>query len=296
MSETVVTPPSPPAPSPNPAPSPEPKLFAGKYKDPEALEAGTREIRKTLGLETPDGALYGKDGAIAGDVLALERHYKDLETLYGKFKTPEPKPDAGKPGELAIKPETKAPPPDDADVDAIVAKAGLKATELGETWLKDGKLTEDQYKALAGQGYSRKMVDSYMGGQVAIAQQSQARIAAAEAEGIKVAGGEEQHKNLRAWASHNIPAAELKRLGDQVEADPAFYPTYIEIIASRHRQEVAGGKAQPLITGSGSGGGAGAATSSAELSQLMRAAENGDTAALARIRATPIETINKWSR
>lgn len=277
-----------------PATPPVAKL-AGKYDDAEALGKGYRELRKTMGLDVPaeDKPLFG------GDTGALEGAYKDLETLHGKLKAaPKAEP---KPGELAIKPvETKPPTNPNQVVGSVFgitdpAAAEARAYELGEKWTKAGALDADDYAKFEAKGFPRAMVDSYMQGQQALAAQAAGQRTAALAEGVKVAGGEEQHNNLRAWAAHNVPPAELDRLGKLVEADPAFYPTMMEIIANRHRQAVAGGKAQPLITGSAPGGVGGPATSNAEFLKLLQAAREGDTAALARVNATTPEQVAKWS-
>lgn len=281
------------------------KLFAEKFKTPEALEAGVREIRKKLELETPDGPLFGKEGKLAPDVLALERQYKDHEKMLGKLGAAKPKTETEtKPGAEGLKIETaktettsETQTAVDQDLDGFVKGLGLETKALGETWLKDGKLTEEQYAKFQAKGLSKQVVDTHMRGQMAIAQQTQTVIVNAKAEGMKIAGGEAQLQTLLTWAGNkeNIPEAELARLNAQIEADPSNYPLVVELLSARHARAVGAGKAKPLMTGSGnSGGSSGAATSKQEFIKLVRAASKGDEAALARVNATPEAQVAKW--
>lgn len=274
--------------------------FADKFDTPEALEKGTRELRKFLELETPDGAIVGKDSNIARDTAQLEQHYKELEKHKGKLgnaKAPvgEPgKPADGKPG-LEIKPVVEAKPASDVDYDTYVkTEIGIENPQsLGEAWLKDGKLSDADYAKFAAKGHPKSVVDTHMRGLHALAQQSHGAVVASMAEATKIAGGETQLQNLLAWAGNpaNIPVAERERLNAQLKADPANYPIIAEMLATRHRMAVGAGKAQPLITGGTSTNPTGGATTREEWIALCKSDKADDAVRLAATVVKP-----EWTR
>lgn len=270
--------------------------FAGKYDSPEALEAGYREIRGKLGMgELPtDKPLFGSGGRYA-DVAALEASYKDLETALRARGTPTPPKDGDKPpatppkGDLGITPASEAAPEDDIGIDEILQKSGLKAEDLVTAFTQKGELTTDQYKAIqkARPGLSKKIINTLIRGEMAAFEAIQQRAGAARAKAIESLGGEQQHDALRQWASENVPAAELKRLGQLVEADPDFYPTMMDIVAHRYQAAVKAGNAKPLVTGDAPASGGSMPTTLDEFTKLADKAAAGDRGAIALLKRIP---------
>lgn len=283
--------------------------FAGKYDTPEALETGTRELRKLLDLETPDGSFVGKDSTIARDTAQLEKHYLELQKLHGKMgsaKAPvaaaaDPaKPAAGLKIEAAPVPVAVADNPN-IDYDAFVKDVvGIPDPNvLGQQWIKEGKLTDEQYakfgevKDAKGKSlYPKSVVDTHMKGLQAIAQQEQAAAATGLAEATRIAGGETQLNNLLAWAGDpkNVPVAERERLNAQLK-DPANYPIVAELLAARHRIALGAGNAQPLITGGTNNNPTGGATSREEWIRLCKSDRAEDAVRLAATVVKP-----EWTR
>ncbi len=281
--------------------TPSPGKFANKYDTPEALAAGTRELRKLLDLETPEGDFVGKDSSIARDTAQLEKHYLELQKLHGKMgsaKAPvTPAADPAKPAGLKIEPAPVAAPVKpaaDMNYDAYVKTViGIEnPNELGEKWLKAGKLDDADYAKFDAKGHPRSVVDAHMDGLHAKAQLKQSSMATNMAEAQKIAGGESQLKNLLEWAGNpaNVPQAEQDRLNAQLK-DPANYPIVAEMLSARHRIAVGAGKAQPLITGGTNTNPTGGATTREEWIKLCKSDSAADAVRLA---ATVIQP--DWTR
>lgn len=235
------------------------KLLAGKYKTVEDLEKSYIELQKKLGQKA------------------------------------QPKPDAKQDDPLAITPDAPEVP-DDAGIDSVVVRAGLDIAELTESWEKDGKLSDEQYRAFrkVNSGYTRKVVDDFIRGQQAVAMLYNQQVDKATKEAEKVVGGADQLQNLREWAKSNVDKGRLERLNKMLKGDPGFYPEYIRLLAEDHRQAVGAGKANPLIA-DGSAAASGAAGFSSH-SEMMKAMEkikaegkkwSDDKAFMARLQKTP---------
>ena len=270
--------------TPPPPATPPPSPIAGKFKDEAAFAQGFREIHKALGLPEPaaDKPVFG-DGTAYPDINAAAAGYKHLESLLGRRK--EAKPPAADP--LAITKPVEQPLPDDADVNAIVARAGIKIEDLQKQVQENGKPSDEQYAALKKQGYPPKVVDQFLQLQTVAFTATVEKVTAKAAE---YAGGAEALTALRAWAAENIPADELEHLNAQVKANPSFYPTMVQIIAARKNNAI-GASGGTLTTGGG-GPKVGIRTK-AEFREVAARAERGDAGAIAILRNTPAEQFSK---
>lgn len=79
--------------------------------------------------------------------------------------------------------------------DAQIEEFSAQAFETGE-------LTEDQYNALEGAGYSKEIVDQYIQGQLALSE-------AAEAQIVNAGGGQEQVERMFDWARENLTEQQI---------------------------------------------------------------------------------------
>lgn len=196
-----------------------------------------------------------------------------------KFKTPE---DFAKSyGELEKKLGSKAADPaaqpsgdtgltappafsDDDGVDKILGLAGLKIEDTTAAWVKDGKLSDDQYAKLkaADPKLTKAVVNQVIKGMVAdqqVAQQTEAARAefqqTALAKAHALAGGETQFANLIAF-KNSLPADRVAAFNKQLEGGDT-YEGAIALLMREHAVAVGAGKAQPLVAGQpGSSGGA----------------------------------------
>lgn len=226
---TPATPATPTTPPATPTPATETK-FAGKYATEADLLKGVSEARKALGLNSDIQFSTIKDAEIA---------YRDYDAMINSRKKPEPKTEAKPTDSLGIKPGEQAPAADeDLDIDGVLGKAGLKGDDLAAAFVKEGKLSDEQYAALKKVGYPRKVVDAIVGSQVAI---METKVTTAKTKAIEIAGGEQQHEQLRAWAAKNMEPEWLQKYTDRIAKDPAAYVEMIEIVAAKHARQNGGG-------------------------------------------------------
>lgn len=284
---TQPTPPTPPQPAENP------QLFAGKYQTPEALSQGYADLRGKLGLQPIEGVAFG-NGGMFSSVTALERGYKDMEAMLGR-QQPAP---ASSPAEsqatenpLAI-PEGQQQPADET-VEAVLARAGMKAEDLATTYQQDGKLTEQQYQSLKAAGYPKPVVDAYVQGQVAQGQLRENQQGQIRNQATEMVGGEQQLNTLLQWASSmpDVRKADInRRLGD-----PSLYAGALTELQAEHSRAVGAGNARPLIEGTHSSTSAAGlpASDRAEFKRIMVAARNGDVAAQRIVANTPDDVLRQ---
>lgn len=79
-----------------------------------------------------------------------------------------------------------------------------------EEYAQNGSLSDKSYKELAKQGLNKTLVDNYIEGQKALADNHTRQV-------HEVAGGSEQYKNLTDWASQNLSENEVQAFNDIVE-------------------------------------------------------------------------------
>lgn len=261
----------------DPKPPAEPQKFAGKFDTPEALESGTGELRKTLGLDPlpEDKKLVGPGGMFT-DHAALETYYKDLSKGLGnrapKSKGNEPE----APDSLKITP-TEAN--DDADIPAILQKAGLKAEDLGKQWAEQGTLTDEQYAALKKSGFGKGVVNTYMKTQADNAAAREVAARQMRDDAIKSVGGAEAWQTLSEWAATEITGDELADLNERLD-DPKRYKGAIAQLKAAYNEAAGAGRVQPLAGGSTPrSSGLPKPRTGAELADLQRKMQQGDPAA-----------------
>ncbi len=102
----------------------------------------------------------------------------------------------------------QTPTPDEAQQQ--VQKAGLDFNALSTKYLQTGALADDDYSALEKAGIGRDMVDAYIAGQEAIAEQMRNDV-------FSTVGGEQKFTAMAEWAGKNVPAAEVKAFNEVME-------------------------------------------------------------------------------
>lgn len=116
----------------------------------------------------------------------LEKAYKELESKVGQAKA-EPKQDQG----LEI----------EQTAEKVVEAAGLDMASLEQEFMDKGELGEDSLAKLESQGISKDIVNNYIEGQRALAQQI-------ESDVKSIAGGNDGYSEMMAWAKDNLSADE----------------------------------------------------------------------------------------
>lgn len=226
-----------PAPTPEPAPAPEAKLFAGKYKTAEDMEAAYVALSKKLGA--PKAKAPAAPAApvepTAEEVAAAEAAEAEADALL----TPEEleAKTAAKEAEAAKAPEAV---PAVMDVEALTAE-----------YTENGELSEASLANLEKLGVSADVAGLFFQGVDAIK-------AIRTAEVTAVAGSQEDLSALVAWGTENMDAASQKAFNDAVDsavlqgdlaAIKLIIPAIKQQMASTEPQYVAAVNGQPEASG-----------------------------------------------
>lgn len=89
-----------------------------------------------------------------------------------------------------------------SDVEALVNSKGLSYDALDAEFQKLGGLSEESYETLANAGFPRQVVETWLGGQTAMATEMQNNV-------FNLAGGKEAYAQTIEWASNNLPETEI---------------------------------------------------------------------------------------
>ena len=134
----------------------------------------------------------------------LEKAYKELEAKLGKPKEEaEAKADEAK--EEAVQEAPKTP----EEAKQLADSKGIDYDALNQEYLENGGLTEDTYKDLESKGLTRDVVDAYIAGQNALAQQEVAKLQG-------VVGGESEFNAMVEWATENLTDQEKAVFNDSI--------------------------------------------------------------------------------
>ena len=103
-------------------------------------------------------------------------------------------------------------------VNELLDQRGLDFSVFQEEFAETGQLSGEAYQALDEAGIDRSMVDTWIQGQEAIADQSIDEI-------YQMAGGEQQYNQILEWASDNLQPWEMDAYNSQIQnldANSAF--------------------------------------------------------------------------
>lgn len=193
------------------------RLLAGKYKTEEDLIKGIIEVIKRQN--------EGKD---------LEAIYKELESGLGR-----------RPAKGAKDEESKSK----SEVDKAVEEAkeplqrfNLDFDEFSKELSETGELSEASYERLEKAGIPREVVDTYLDGLRALAQQQFQEI-------YNIVGGEENYRSMIEWASENLTDDEREAFNATINSGLSQAKLAVEALHARYMRE----NAQPpknLVHGS----------------------------------------------
>jgi len=103
---------------------------------------------------------------------------------------------------------------EDTDLDAIaeeLEEIGIDFDSLSQEFAELGGLSEDSYEALVDAGIPRGIVDQFIDGQMAVAEQMQE-------EAFEQVGGQEAYADMVAWASDSLPEASIDAFNNAVNS------------------------------------------------------------------------------
>jgi len=145
---------------------------------------------------------------------------------------------------------------------AAVEGAGLNMDELGTKIVNNGDIDAADYEALAKQGISKEMVQSYVQGQQALGERLVADM-------HQTVGGEDAFNSLLEWGAENMAPDEVEAFNQTIDTgSPASVKMALQGLQARAQAQ--GGKAPNLLGGNRPGGASGDVfRSTAEVTKAM---------------------------
>lgn len=192
------------------------------------------------------------------NVQALATSYAELEK--GKSAAPAPGGD-----EITVEPDADAT----AAAEAL-AQVGLDFSEFTAEYEKDGSLSEDTYTKLAGRGFDKDLVDTYIAGHQAKLTGAQDAAAKVVNTAVEAVGGQEAYGELVTWAGSNLKADEVAYYNTQVNSgDATQVNAAVEWLQAKH--VAAEGGSPRLVGGANPGNGSDVFTSWPDVQSAMSA-------------------------
>ena len=87
---------------------------------------------------------------------------------------------------------------------------GLNLDAYADEYAENGELSPETYQELASKGLPQDLVDGYINGQLAIADQQ-------TNSAYSLVGGEQNYANMMGWASQNLPEAEINSFNNVID-------------------------------------------------------------------------------
>jgi hypothetical protein len=134
----------------------------------------------------------------------------------------------------------------DRDVAGVLEAASLDGKQLAEQWENHGQLTDEQYEALKGIGYSRQVVDTFVAGQYSMQQSANATQQQMLASARDMVGGEAQLQNLYQWAANNYTPFQQEQLNQRL-ADPRTWQSALKEMMFDQSQATGTAQSRPLM-------------------------------------------------
>ena len=132
--------------------------------------------------------------------------------------------------------------------EAIEQQTGISLDPFYDEFAQNGSLSDESYEKLNETGLSKELVDSYIEGQMALADQSVSEIQ-------NSVGGEQQYKSIIQWASENLADSEINTFNKQIE-EGTIDEAKFSIKALESRYKLANGVEPNLVQGDKVGAGA----------------------------------------
>lgn len=133
-------------------------------------------------------------------------------------------------------------------LDEMLTTAQVDGKEVFQNFVQDGKLTDAQYSQFAKIGFSKEIADTFLKGQVAIAQNGEYAQSQMRTNAENMAGGPEQFEGLMTWASQNLADERVDQLNGRL-AKPDQYEGAIKELMWDYKQNSGRGFAEPLVQG-----------------------------------------------
>ena len=207
--------------------------------------------------------------------------------LAGKFKTQE---DLENSYLELQKKMSSVPETGKMDMSAFMQHVGLSPEDVAVNWQAEGTLTPDQYSKFERAGIGKEMVDVFMQGQMALANQAKTSVNEAKNKAYELAGGEEALNNLLAWANNTMEDSQKESLNVRLD-NPDTMESALKEILFDYRNAVGSGQTSTILSGDDMPTTSAGFTSVGEFTEAMqKVQEQGhlDEATKRRIANTPL--------
>lgn len=154
----------------------------------------------------------------------LIKSYQELEKKIGQPKTED----------KGLEIEAKA--------EEAVAQAGLDMSALQNEYDTNGELSKDSIDKLASVGIDKSIIDAYIDGQSALAQNIETDIKS-------VVGGNDQYKEMMVWAKENLSTEEISAYNNTVNSRDV---ASVKLAVSGLKARMDAGKEPNLVQGKAS--------------------------------------------
>ena len=158
--------------APEATPTETPKMYAGKYKSVEEMEAGYLALQKAYSAKAPAAPATPAAPEVTPPVAPV----LDAD---GNEVTP------------------AAPTAEEAAAAAALESKGLDLSTFNAEFMEKGELSAESYAALEAAGIPQTMVDNYIAGQQLIAQNLVTQV-------FDSVGGEAEYQSMMQWAKDNL--------------------------------------------------------------------------------------------
>jgi len=179
-----------------------------------SLEQSAENLQKEGLILTENGTVSATENttSISEPNTDIQSSEDRPEWLPEKFKTAEDMAKAY--AELEKKmsspqePQTEEQPAEEQK--AVEETTGITLDKFYDEWVEKGQLSEKSYAELEKTGLPKELVDGYIEGQKALADQQVSKM-------HNTVGGEENYKSLIDWASTNLSDVEKKAFNDTLD-------------------------------------------------------------------------------
>ena len=207
--------------------------------------------------------------------------------LAGKFKTQE---DLESSYLELQKKMSSVPETGKMDMPSFMQHVGLSPEDVAVNWQAEGALTPDQYGKFEQAGIGKEMVDIFMQGQMALANQTKTSVHDAQSKAYELAGGEEALNNLLAWANNTLEDGQKESLNVRLD-NPDTMESALKEILFDYKNAVGSGYTSTILSGDDMPNTSAGFTSVGDFTQAMqKVQEQGhlDESTKRRIANTPL--------
>lgn len=182
----------------------------------------------------------------------MARAYSELEKKMGSNDQP-----ADTDGDIP-NPETATA----SEVADVLGSKGVDFDSLQSEYNEQGGLSDSAYEKLEAAGFPKSLVDTWIAGQQAIANDTNDRV-------FGSVGGEQNYNQMVEWAADTLPPAEIDAYNKAMDSgDINMINMAVNGLAARYRSEV--GTEPNLVRGENASTSGGSFQSAAELTAAMR--------------------------